>query len=158
MSEQTVIRRKSVILSFVVLCACIVLLIAGLFLLNTRMKKIDVTGCLAADSSFSYSIDTLAGGRKMKITGWLIDGQVRDDAHVTTVVLRQEETGEYFSLPTIPAARPDLNGTMEIPDSQVQLAGFQSSAFRLTSKGPYHLYLLYEAGENRYLIDTQQIF
>ena len=147
--------------------ACIVLLCGFLSWNEMRVTEVDVSNIpkstvgdgvkIGLDNAY-YQKNDLAG-TQIVIKGWCVISGKEPNPIVTHVLLRDVNSNIYYKLPTTVVTRDDV--TEYINDgTDYKYSGFESSFkysgfdFESTS---YEIVLLYEIGDEAYLIPSGQI-
>lgn len=140
----------------------IVLLCLFLSRHEMRIEAVDVSGLTIPKDEAAMDVRTASyakdayGNNSVSIKGWCVL-KGRETAPIAIhVVLKDRSDGTYYQLPTTIVKRENVTKKMD-DGVNYDNSGFSAVNNRFPLDGEaYDIYLSYEIGDDRYLIDTQK--
>ena len=164
MRESVRGNKKTVVIALAVLCATALLLAGVLLVAGARLAPIDVSDCETPPDTLCWEVVKFEGEGTVLVEGWAAEPGSDRVSFSTTALVRDPETGLFYRVPTASRALDALTvggegvaDALGLTDDEAKSAGFfaRGVAFGASGSGR-ELYLLFDDGAHRYLIDTDR--
>ncbi len=164
MRESKSADKKTAMVALCVLFAAALVLAGVLFAANVRLTPMDVTGCEAPPETMRWEIVKLEGEGTVLFEGWAVEPGADRISTSVTALLRDPTSGLYYRVPTASRALDELSSggdgvadDLSLTEEEAARAGFFARGVPLGASGSgRELYLLFDDGAHRYLIDTDR--
>ena len=121
------LEQKKIILPFII-SSFLLIIAAWAFLVweDTRIQPFDVASVPIASPAekYEFALETVESAAMIRIKGWIIERHHETLPVEIDVVLREEETGKGFLLPTVLTFRDDVTAEMD-DGTNYDWAGFE---------------------------------